>query len=155
MSKRLANFGPWVVLLGALGVGCTPQIGDECSVSTDCSAQGDRLCDGSQPGGYCTVFGCEPDGCPDNSVCVGFGLTLDPACEGQGTDPRWPRFERTFCLATCEVDDDCRTDYVCLSPEERSAESVDVSSEWRASKVCFPEVQAVAPQSGEPGVCAQ
>ena len=59
-------------------LGCTPNIGNKCSLSTDCSQLGDRLCDTTQPGGYCTVFNCEPDQCP-NAICVAFDPTLDPA----------------------------------------------------------------------------
>src|SRR5258705_13828561 len=75
-SAPPAKFGflerwAWAGAIAAsLAVGCSPKIGDKCSVSTDCSVQGDRLCDPTQPGGYCTVFNCEPDRCPDESVCV-------------------------------------------------------------------------------------
>jgi hypothetical protein len=121
--------------------GCRPEIGDECVGSADCSQQGDRLCDTSQPDGYCTVFNCEPDQCPDEAVCVGFGLELDPACtEVTTVDPRWPRFERTFCMFACEEDGDCRDGYRCLAPTDRLGQSVDVDNELAASKVCFPEI---------------
>ena len=127
------------VLAGLLACsgGCRPEIGDACSSVTDCSAAGDRLCDVSQPEGYCTIFSCEPDTCPDSSVCVGFGQTLDPACEPAVVDPRWPRFERTFCMAACESDDDCREGYVCRAPEDYNAVGVDRTSELQASRVCF------------------
>lgn len=120
---------------------CQPKIGDECVGSVDCSQQGDRLCDTSQPDGYCTAFNCEPDKCPDDSVCVGFGLVLDPACVQTSVDPRWPRFERTFCLAACEENGDCRDGYVCLPPPDRRAASIDVDNELADSKVCFPATQ--------------
>lgn len=118
---------------------CRPKIGDDCTSSLDCSAQGDRLCDTSQPEGYCTIFSCEPDRCPEQaSVCVGFGLALAPNCENpDAADPSWPRFERTFCLAPCDTDDDCREGYRCAAPEERGAASIDVESEIKDSKVCF------------------
>src|SRR5262249_37940669 len=103
--------------------GCTPQIGDNCEVSTDCSQLGDRLCDTSQPDGYCTIFNCEPDTCPD-SVCVGFNFELDPTCSTED-DGRWGRFERTFCMAPCSSTDDCNDGYVCLPPRARSARIVD------------------------------
>ncbi len=131
--------------------GCRPQIGDSCTTSLDCSSQGDRLCDNSQPDGYCTIFGCEPDDCPEGSVCVGFGLELDPACAGQveSTDPRWPRFERTFCMLGCEQDSDCREGYVCIHPSDRRAVSVDVTNELRDSGVCFVASGAVFEPNGE------
>jgi hypothetical protein len=117
MSLRaLWLFLPLVVLAALLLVGCPPQIGKSCTLSTDCSQLGDRLCDTSQPNGYCTVFNCEPDSCP-NAICVAFQPTLDPAC-GTADDGRWPRFQRTFCLAPCSdpgVPGDCRSDgYECV-----------------------------------------
>lgn len=129
-----------LLLLAAAATGCRPQIGDECVSSVDCSAQGDRLCDSSQPDGYCTIFSCEPDNCPEqDSVCVGFGLELAQSCDApnNAADPRWPRFERTFCMAPCETDDDCRESYQCLAPGDRGAESIDIDSDIRDSKVCF------------------
>jgi hypothetical protein len=60
--------------LAALAGACKPNIGDDCQISTDCSAAGDRLCDITAPGGYCTIFNCEPGTCPeDESLCVEFG----------------------------------------------------------------------------------
>jgi hypothetical protein len=141
-----------LVLLAA----CRPEIGDECVSSIDCSSQGDRLCDTSQPEGYCTIFSCEPDNCPeDDSVCVGFGLVLAPTCDTKegAADPRWPRFERTFCMAPCEEDDDCRVGYQCLAPEERGATSIDIESELLGSKVCF--AASEAPVADPSLTCAQ
>ena len=105
---------------------CQPQIGKSCTLSTDCSQVGDRLCDSSQPGGYCTIFDCNPDTCP-NSVCVAFAATVDPAC-GLSL---WSRFEASYCLAPCGNNSDCRPEYECvdlsneLDQEIRSAEVVD------------------------------
>ncbi len=129
--------------------GCQPKIGDDCLGSADCSQQGDRLCDTSQPDGYCTAFNCEPDRCPEEAVCVGFGLELDPTCTPASYDPRWPRFERTFCLLACEENGDCRDGYVCAAPEERRAASVDSENELAGSKVCFPAADAVAAPASE------
>lgn len=143
------------IALALFATGCQPEIGDECLTSVDCSAQGDRLCDTSQVDGYCTIFGCEPDACPDNSVCVGFGLEIDPACTStQGTDPRWPRFERTFCMLACETNDDCRDGYVCASPQDRRATSIDLENELRGSGVCFVATDApFEPPADPPGSC--
>ena len=133
---------PVVGLLAALAAlltaGCRPEIGDECTTSLDCSQLGERLCDTSQPDGYCTIFNCEPDTCPDEALCVGFGLSLDPAC-AQVEDPRWARFERTFCMYACTDDEDCRPGYLCAKPSERRAASLDRESENKDSKACFPE----------------
>ena len=108
MSLRLL----WVIPLSALLLGCPPEIGNKCTPSTDGSQVGDRQCGGTQPDGYCTVFDCVPDNCP-NSVCVAFDPSLDPAC--QGTDQgSYPRFERTFCLKPCNSDSNCRDQYACI-----------------------------------------
>ena len=90
----------WLVaaVLLALVAGCAPKIGDKCTVSTDCSVTGDRLCDSTQPSGYCTVFNCEPNACPDDSLCVAF---KEPTCAAPAQSVR---FTRTFCMATCESD---------------------------------------------------
>ncbi|MFO0679808.1 MAG: hypothetical protein U0169_25005 [Polyangiaceae bacterium] len=91
-------------------VGCTPRIGDKCTLSTDCSVQGDRLCDTSAPEGYCTVFNCQGNGCPNDARC----LLFNPQVPGCGYDDRAiSRVGRTFCMAPCEKDTDCRKGYVC------------------------------------------
>jgi len=104
------------LVIATLGLGCTPKIGDECTVSTNCSSTGDRLCDVTQPGGYCTKFNCEPGNCPEDSVCVNFGTTLSnregsvAACTpSQANSP----YKRSFCMATCSSDGDCRGGYAC------------------------------------------
>jgi len=100
---------------GSAALGCTPKIGDDCAVSTNCSTTGDRLCDVTQPGGYCTKFNCEPGSCPEDSVCVNFGTTLSPI---QGCSPSQANspYKRSFCMATCGSDSDCRGGYRCLAP---------------------------------------
>jgi len=155
MYARLAVSSLLFVLAG-----CRPQIGDDCVSSIDCSAQGDRLCDTSQFEGYCTIFSCDPDSCPDDdSVCVGFGLELTATClndEGAvPADPRWPRFERTFCMAPCEEDDECRDGYQCRAPAEHGATSIDIESEIRNSKVCFAASTAPPPADPSLSTCAQ
>jgi hypothetical protein len=100
--------------------GCTPKIGNKCTLSTDCSQLGDRQCDATQRDGYCTQFNCDPDTCPD-SICVAFDPNLDPACQGVD-DGRTPRFQRTFCMApctvsngtSCEAPGQCRDGYMCV-----------------------------------------
>jgi len=103
------------VLLGALS-GCTPSIGDKCVLSTDCSTRGDRLCDTSQPDGYCTQFNCSKNGCPNDAACVLFnaavpGCTYDDRAGGYGS-----RIARSFCVAQCASNNDCRAGYVCADP---------------------------------------
>ncbi|MEZ4254272.1 MAG: hypothetical protein R3A78_00935 [Polyangiales bacterium] len=91
MTRRAVLF----VLLACAAYGCAPAIGDDCDISTDCSVTGDRICDIAQPGGYCTVFNCDQNSCPDDSVCVEY--SYDPA-----------RLAQTWCMAPCEDNGDCR-----------------------------------------------
>jgi hypothetical protein len=123
-------------LLLALAAGCKPKIGDECKISTDCSAAGDRLCDITAPGGYCTVFNCEPNACPeDESLCVEFGAQRSPVAACQDSQAPSP-YARTFCMATCESDADCRDDYVCedlSKPNKWDALLIDLD---RGDKAC-------------------
>ncbi|MFW6050453.1 MAG: hypothetical protein ACODAU_04720 [Myxococcota bacterium] len=94
----------WAPLLGALLVtGCAPEIGDSCGTAADCSVSGDRVCDETQPGGYCTVELCDPDACPDNAVCVEW--RYDP-----------PRTAETWCMKRCSSDSGCRSAYRCVGP---------------------------------------
>jgi hypothetical protein len=120
---RLAWVFPLATLL--LGAGCAPKIGKACTLSTDCSQLGDRLCDTTQPGGYCTIFNCEPDTCPE-AVCVGFDSQIDPAC-GPTQASQASRFERTFCMKGCDDDSDCRDGYKCQEPKALSATIVDLT----------------------------
>src|SRR6185436_1125339 len=61
-----------LIVLALLAVGCGKEIGDSCVVSSDCSPNGDRLCDTSSRGGYCTIQGCDFDTCPGEAACVRF-----------------------------------------------------------------------------------
>ncbi len=91
-----------LALLIPVLVACAPEIGDGCETSVDCSVNGERICDRTQPGGYCTIQGCEPDTCPDGASCVEFRGMPD-------------RTSVTFCMDGCGNDGDCRTDYVCVN----------------------------------------
>jgi hypothetical protein len=96
--------------------GCTPGIGDKCTLSTDCSVTGTLLCDSSQPNGYCTVLNCTDDSCPNSAVCVLFQPTV-PGCPYD--DYQSPsRTSRSFCMAHCSRDSDCRQSegYICRDP---------------------------------------
>jgi len=106
----------WWLLLAALALaaGCKPKIGDDCKISTDCSAAGDRLCDITAPGGYCTVYNCEPTTCPvDESLCVEFGADRSPVKQCEDRQSPSP-YGRAFCMATCSHDSDCRSGYECV-----------------------------------------
>lgn len=103
----------WVLASAALvGSGCAPEIGDDCSTSIDCSANGDRICDTAQPGGYCTVRGCESGTCPSEAVCVEFRPNVDRLAD------RW-------CLFSCESNGDCRDGYRCLQADGELSRIVD------------------------------
>lgn len=89
------------LVVAAFAFACAKKIGDPCSLNSDCSINGDRVCDLAQPGGYCTIPGCEPDACPTDSMCVYF-------------DAHSPRLRRRYCVAGCSGDDDCRDGYRCV-----------------------------------------
>lgn len=100
----------WLILLVAAGAalaGCTPGIGDSCATALNCSITGERVCDASQPGGSCTIFGCEMGNCPPEAVCVRWR-------------PMASRLEFTACMRRCESDGDCRVDqgYRCVAGRE-------------------------------------
>jgi hypothetical protein len=102
-------------LVGVLAA-CTPKIGDTCTISTDCSTRGDRLCDTAQPGGYCTQFNCQKNSCPDQAACVLFEAAI-PGCDyNDRSGASGSRVARSFCVAMCSSDSDCRSGYVCADP---------------------------------------
>ena len=72
MSKRAVTT---MVLALAAAVGlssCGKKIGDDCQTATDCDPNGARICDLSQPGGYCTILGCDETTCPSEAACIRF-----------------------------------------------------------------------------------
>ncbi|MBL6976264.1 MAG: hypothetical protein ISR64_11075 [Deltaproteobacteria bacterium] len=83
-----------VVAAGVALTACGRQIGDDCGSNVDCGSG--RICDTSQPGGYCTVSPCRPDYCPSESICVEF--TPDD----------------TYCMRQCDANEECRKDYECV-----------------------------------------
>jgi len=121
-----------VLVVAAAAGACGKEIGDECIVSSDCSPNGDRQCDVSSKGGYCTIQGCDFDTCPAESACVRFftgsfsNRPCDPATENTSTDdcnldelcslvgqcvPR--SSEVRFCMRKCGNNGDCRDGYEC------------------------------------------
>lgn len=116
--------------------GCGDQIGDNCSISSECSPQGDRFCDTTQPGGYCTVIGCDFGTCPEEAVCVRFFPVgnRSSVCDSQSEDVTTdncsfdeictlgnycaPRSaEIRFCMKSCGGNGDCRGAYECRDRE--------------------------------------
>ncbi|HZS39614.1 MAG TPA: hypothetical protein VFF06_22435 [Polyangia bacterium] len=119
---------------------CTHNLGDACGQNVDCSPAGDRFCDTSQIGGYCTVEDCDVATCPDNQPCVRFftpilnepcdptksatGCLIDETCvcnsfvAGVCASALCAPLssERRWCMEGCGGDSDCRdTNYVCRS----------------------------------------
>ncbi len=142
-----------VGMLGSALVACQPSIGDTCQLSTDCSRRGDRLCDTSQPEGYCTLFNCYGESCPDDSVCVQFAGTI-PGCTYD--DRRPSRVGRSMCLAPCTDDSDCRVGYVCRAPGDAPYGAKILKSD-KSQKVCLvaPVVSvAQASDAGSAPVCS-
>ncbi len=134
-----------------LAWGCKPKIGDACSLSTDCSAQGDRLCDTTAPGGYCTAFNCEPGRCAEEASCVAFSRQPDASCK----DPqRWLRFQRTFCMRTCGGGDECRAGYVCVGGAElEKGWDAQVVDQDTSKSVCVAAFSAPDSPTSAPAVC--
>lgn len=129
VSSRLVVAAALAALLAA---GCGSEIGDSCSISTDCSPDGDRTCDTSSLDGYCTIQGCDYDSCPDEATCVRFfsgtfdNRSCDPATEDVSTDVcgldelctlehkcALRANEVRYCMKTCSSRSDCRDGYEC------------------------------------------
>lgn len=134
------RFAVMLLAAGAVLAGCGKEIGDDCVFASDCSPDGDRICDLSSAGGYCTVQGCDLSTCPDEAVCVQFFTgsfsnrvcdpaalsadcrvspqpadtccTLDELCALDGRCV--PRSSETrYCMRTCGGNGDCREGYEC------------------------------------------
>jgi hypothetical protein len=153
-------------ILFMLLAACGKEIGDECFVGADCSPNGDRQCDISSTGGYCTIQGCDVGTCPEEATCVRFftnafsNRPCDPLTENVSTDtcnldelcslagqcvPR--SSELRFCMKTCDSDDDCRDEYECRTVElmiEHGGEPV--LSPGRVVDSSAPRFCAVRPQ---------
>jgi len=70
-----------------LFAGCGKQIGDPCKTNVDCSPTGDRFCDTSTLGGYCTQENCGVSTCPGDSVCIRFFTPVaDERCHVSASD---------------------------------------------------------------------
>jgi hypothetical protein len=104
-------------LLSAVAA-CTPEIGDKCILSTDCSIRSDRVCDTSQPNGYCTT-NCRGNSCPDKAACVLYNTSIQGCGFDDRAGPFGSRVARSFCTARCFSNADCRTEegYICADPK--------------------------------------
>lgn len=122
---------------GMLLGGCTPHIGDHCQLNTDCSIDGTRVCDNSQPNGYCTSFNCVANSCLDNAVCVMVYANV-PGCPYD--DYNAPsRTHSTLCLKACNTDSDCRNGegYVCRDPQQAPYNATIIDNSPTSNKVCL------------------
>lgn len=124
-----------ILAAGLAASACSKKIGDGCSTNIDCQQNGTRICDLSQPGGYCTVDGCDENSCPSESICVRFfdqkyatvecGDQLpcpsaNDVCVTRNLGDLPPQkvcapaaSERRFCAEKCSSDGDCRGAYSC------------------------------------------
>lgn len=115
-----------VVVLALFAFGCGKEIGDPCIASSDCSPNGDRLCDLSSREGYCTIQGCDFSTCPEEAACIRFftGQFENKDCATQDdcsfdelcslTNKCVPQnSEIRYCMRTCDSSSDCRDGYEC------------------------------------------
>ena len=158
----------------ALFAACGYQIGQSCIVDTDCSADGSRVCDISEPDGYCTILGCDYDTCPSNSECVKFytgqfsnkpcdyeteNVTTDACsyneeCSLDNTCVPSTAEER-YCMATCSSNGDCRSGYECRHFNDTigsDGEYEDDSMQRDGGEVVLPPGQKNTSSTG--GFCA-
>jgi hypothetical protein len=117
-----------IAVTATVGAGCRREIGDECTTAADCNPNGSRQCDATQPGGYCTIQGCDETSCPEEAACMryfpaqfltepcdpiaGTGCTADELCLDEGLCARRST-ELRYCVKTCSGGDDCRAGYEC------------------------------------------
>ena len=125
--------------------GCQPQIGNQCALNTDCSVDGTRQCDTSMPGGYCTIFNCGPNSCPDQSACYLFYADLQ-GCPYNDHQPS--RTAHSFCMKDCSQDGDCRAGYVCRDARKAPYDAILLDDNQQQA-VCVPGPDATFSASGQ------
>jgi hypothetical protein len=142
-------------MLAALA-GCRPEIGDRCRVSTDCSTQNDRVCDVSQPDGYCTQLNCQGNACPNEAACVLFNSAIPGCGFDDRSGPFGSRIARSYCSAKCDSNGDCRDGYVCADPRSYPWSAVILDNNQN-KRTCLPiplEGRTPGPDAGpEAQVC--
>lgn len=146
----MSRLAPVVLALVALA-GCKAKIGDPCTVSTNCSLTGTRICDLSHRtdgngnpspsgSGECTVESCGVDNCPKEAECVKvYGSDfLTVACDPDREDRVVARPQ------SCGVDEcpDADTDGPelpeCLTDDEGQCVFAPLD-ECKPNEVCLPE----------------
>lgn len=107
----------------------------------DCSQQGERTCDTTQPNGYCTIADCDPRSCPEKeSVCVSFNSVRSTV--GVCRDPGQPSpHARNFCMAACDSGRDCRPGYLCTEVSSENPWGAAIIERSPASRrVCLLDI---------------
>jgi hypothetical protein len=132
MPPRIHTLLPAAALCALASLGCRAKIGDACRRSTDCSLQGDRICDlsnriGGQ--GECIIEGCGRHSCPKEAACVkAYGTDfLSVSCDPERED----RAVSAPDGATLPPRDDCLPHEVCLA-EGLCADEVSARTTCRA-----------------------
>lgn len=116
------------LLLAVATTGCRREIGDECVTAVDCNPNGSRSCDATQPGGYCTIQGCDEGSCPEEAACMRYfpaqfltkpcdpsavtACAADEICLDGGLCAPLST-ELRYCVKTCASVEDCREGYEC------------------------------------------
>jgi hypothetical protein len=119
-----------LALVGLVGLtaACGHKIGDSCTVSSDCSDDGSRVCDTFSPGGSCTIEGCDFGTCPEEAVCVRFfpALPTGAVCTvaTQATD--------------CDPDEVCGSGGRCV-PSSAACTPDDPTTPEREDTACQPD----------------
>jgi hypothetical protein len=153
----------WLALVVA---GCSHDIGDNCMTSVDCDPTGTRSCDLSQPGGYCTIAGCDETSCPSGSTCVRTFPPLayltkmcNPQCEDLDCAPPMKRtddcladeicldagycvkqsYEQRYCAKVCSSNGDCRGGYECRKTGEKGSMAL-ATNPLATTSFCAPYV---------------
>jgi hypothetical protein len=70
MSNRAVTTMVFALTSALALASCGKQIGDSCQTAADCDPNGARICDLAQPGGYCTILGCDETTCPSEAACI-------------------------------------------------------------------------------------
>jgi hypothetical protein len=139
-SRRSSSGSRWagMGLCVLLACGCQARIGDGCSTNQQCSGQTQRLCDITQPGGYCTILNCSPTSCPEGEgMCVTFGNALSPLPGCQNASKPSP-YARSLCMQYCSEDTECRPGYVCRDISGDDPWSADIATKDAPStKICI------------------
>jgi hypothetical protein len=132
-----------VVACGGALAACSPGIGDACDTALRCSQSATRLCDLTQPNGYCTLADCQEGTCPSDAVCVTFWPKTNRAADVD-------RLSTNYCMAKCDDRSDCRKSdgYDCLSTSEFGAHGGESMVLGPANqKFCAVRSNVTTPQS--------